>query len=60
MCTPRPVPETPRKDGCVVNLRDVMAENARLRSENAMLRNRLAVAEGRPLGRESLDGRPIR
>lgn len=29
-------------------------------AENAALRNRLAVAEGRPLGRETLDGRPVR
>ena len=46
--------------GPALDLRAVLRENARLRAENAALRNRIAVMAGEPLGRERLDGRPGR
>lgn len=45
-----------KSGGAVIDLRAVMAENARLRAENAMLRNRIAVLTGEPLNRARIDG----
>lgn len=46
--------------GPALDIRAILRENARLRAENAALRNRIAVMTGEPIGRERVEGRPLR
>ena len=45
--------------GPALDIRAILRENARLRVENAALRNRIAMT-GEPIGRERVEGRPLR